>query len=73
MKKLFYVVSWQYWKTNQHCWGYITHIFTKEQERNEMFNSLCPCVHEYPNTFEQEYTNEQIAEFLTKDEYCVHL
>ena len=71
--KTYYVVSWQYWETKEHCYNKVIHIFTNEQARDEMYESLCPCVHEYSQTYEKEYTNEQIAEFLTKDRYCVHL
>ena len=59
--KNYFVLTWQYWKTNDCCWGYVAHIFTDKQARQEMFDNLCPCVHEYPCMFEQEYSNEQIA------------
>lgn len=71
--KTYYVVSWQYWETKEHCYIKVIHIFANEKERDEMYESLCPCVHEYPQTYKKEYTNEQIAEFLTKNGYCVHL
>lgn len=71
--KNYYVLTWQYWKTNEHRWGYIAHIFADKQARQKMYDSLCPCVHEYPCMFEQEYSNEEIAEFLNKDGYVVHL
>ena len=71
--KNYYVLTWQYWKTNEHCWGYVAHIFADKQARDKMLDSLCPCVHEYPCAFEQEYSNEEIAEFLNKNGYVVHL
>ena len=71
--KNYYVLTWQYWKTNDCCWGYVTHIFDNKQARQEMFDNLCSVIHEYPRMFEQEYSNEEIAEFLNTNEYVIHL
>ena len=71
--KQYYVLTWQYWETNKHRWGRAIHIYTDKQTRDEHLKNLCPCIHEYPKTFEQTYTDEEIAEFLLKEEYCIHL
>lgn len=62
MKKMVYLVGWEYWNNNKGEYVKVEKMYDTREERDATFENLCPCIHEYPWKKDCEMTEQEIEE-----------
>lgn len=70
MKKMVYLVGWEYWDNNRYEYKKVTKVYENKEERDACYNGLCPVVHEYAWKEDKEMTNEEIDKINNPEKYA---